>query len=192
MEEMGAFHLAGDTKMYQPVRSNNFRFVVSGLEGLIRAGENVGNQSKYINNAQDVLDFSVISFSPPHFKQEELEIKRGNSKIYFAGTPTWDSKPLKIYDFVGADGKSVLMAWQAKSYNISEDTIPSDAANYKLNAKVFEYTSDHKIIRSWDIIGCWVTGIEEDDWSNDTAEKKTVTATIRYDRAVPHFEYTAN
>jgi len=185
MPEFGTYHLADNPTVYQPVRQNNFRFIVSGLDRLLRVGENPDDENSYITNAQEVLDFSVLSFDPPHFTQDEIAVKRGNSTVYYAGVPTFSTKPLVINDFVGADGKSVLLAWQALSYNVFDDTIPS-SDKYKVDATVLEYLPDNTLVRYWDLKGCWVKEISEDNWNNESGSKKTVTATIRYDRAIPH------
>lgn len=187
MAEFGTYHLADNPTVYQPVRQNNFRFIVSGgaFDRLLRVGENPDDDNSYITNAQEIIDFSVVSFDAPHFSQDEIAIKRGNSTVYYAGVPTFNTKSLVINDFVGADGKSVLLAWQSLSYNVFEDTIPS-SDKYKLNATVLEYLPDNTLVRYWDLIGCWVKELTEDGWSNENAGKKTVTATIRYDRAIPH------
>ncbi len=72
MSEFGTYHLADNPTVYQPVRSNNFRFIVSGLDNLLRVAENPDLSTSYITNAQEVLDFSVISFQPPHFTHYEI------------------------------------------------------------------------------------------------------------------------
>lgn len=181
----GTYHLADNPTLYQPVRQNNFRFIVSGLDRLLRVGENPDDTDSYITNAQDVIDFSVISFDPPHFTQQPIEVKRGNSTVYYAGVPTFSDKSLVINDFVGADGKSVLLAWQALSYDVYSDTIPS-SDKYKVDATVLEYLPDNTLVRYWDLKGCWISGLSEDGWNSENSGKKTVTATIRYDRAMPH------
>ena len=99
--------------------------------------------------------------------------------------PTFSERSLVINDFVGADGKSVLLAWQSLSYNVFEDTIPS-SDKYKVDATVLEYLPDNTLVRYWDLKGCWIKGVSEDGWTNEDGGKKTVTATIRYDRAIPH------
>lgn len=186
MSEFGTRHLADNPKVYQPVRRNNFRFIMSNFNGrLLKLGENPDDENSYITNAQEILDFSVVSFDAPHFKQDEIAIQRGNSTIYYAGVPSFDSGTLVINDFVGADGKSVLLAWQALSYNIIDDTIPSSDV-YKQDATVLEYLPDNTLVRYWELKGCWITGISEDGWSNEDGGKKTVSATIRYDRAIEH------
>lgn len=183
--EFGTYHLADNPKSYEPVRTNNFRFIVPGLERLLRVGGTLGDKSDYITNGTEIIDFSVISFDAPHFQQNPIQVQRGNSTINFAGKPQFSNGTLTINDFTGADGKSVLEAWQALSYDVVNDTI-NTSDKYKMNATVLEYLPDNTLVRYWEIIGCWVSGIQEDGWNNESANKKTVRATITYDRAIPH------
>lgn len=187
MASFGTRHLADNPTTYQPVRTNNFEMVVDFSKiNLNKPGSTSALTSSIdASTAKDVINFSVISFDVPNFEQDEIEIKRGNSKVYFAGTPTWNPGSLKINDFVGADGKSILLAWQACSYNVNDDTIPS-SDKYKVDATVLEYLPDNTLVRYWDLKGCWIKGLSEDGWDNESAGKKTLTASIRFDRAIPH------
>lgn len=186
MSEFGSFHLAANPTMYEPVRTNNYRFLAKfDTVQLLKVGENPADRNSYIRDGQEILDFSVSQFDVPHFTQTPIEVRRGNSRVLYAGVPSWNNGSLIINDLVGADGKSVLLAWQSLSYNVLDDTI-SNASKYKINATVMEYTADNKLVRYWDLIGCWVAGLQEDSWNSDDGNKKRVTATIAYDRAIPH------
>jgi len=185
----GAYHLANNenTKNYQPVRSNNFRFLADfSTTSLLKVDRDPNYLDSYIgaSEAQKVIDFSVVKFDPPHFTQDEVAVKRGNSTIYYAGVPSFETKDLVINDFAGADGKSILLAWQALSYDVVNDVIPT-SDQYKINAMVIEYLPDGTYVRHWNLYGCWVKGVSESGWDNENTEKKTITATIRYDRAIP-------
>ena len=180
------YHLANNPQAYQPVRTNNFRFLVQGLDNLLRVGGNEDNKNDYITNAQEVIEYSVISFDAPHFKQTPLEVRRGNSKVYYAGVPEFSAGQLKINDFAGANGKSVLEAWQNLSYDVYNDTVAT-SDKYKMDAIVLEYLPDDTLVRYWELKGCWVSGLSEDGWDNNNSSIKTVTATIQYDRAIPHW-----
>ena len=151
----------------------------------MRVGGDVNSADDYIYNAQEILDFSVVKFDAPHFSQQAIEVKRGNSTLKYAGVPSFKSGQLVINDFSGADGKSILEAWQNLSYNVIDDTIQS-SDKYKVNATILEYLPDNTLIRYWELQGCWVSGISEDSYDSESGNKKTVTATIEYDRAIPH------
>ena len=74
----GTYHLADNPKSYQPIRTNNFRFLVSGLDRLLRVAGDANDANDYITNGQEVIDFSVVSFTVPDFQQQPIEINRGN------------------------------------------------------------------------------------------------------------------
>lgn len=180
----GVYHLADNPAQYQPVRTNNYRCICQGLEELVRVGGDENNRNDYLENAQEVIDFSVVSFDAPNFTQSEIEIRRGNSTVYFAGTPRFNTSNLVINDFVGADGKSILQAWQALSYDVVNDII-NPSTKYKKDMLILEYTPDNVLLKVWELKGCWITSLTETGYSSESPAKKTVTATIRYDRAIP-------
>ena len=180
----GVYHLADNPAQYQPVRTNNYRCICQGLEELVRVGGDANNRNDYLENAQEVIDFSVVSFDAPNFTQYEIQIRRGNSTVYFAGTPRFNTSNLVINDFVGADGKSILQAWQALSYDVVNDLI-NPSTKYKKDMLILEFTPDNVLINVWELKGCWVTSLTETGYSSESPAKKTVTATIRYDRAIP-------
>ena len=180
----GVYHLADNPAQYQPVRTNNYRCICQGLEELVRVGGDENNRNDYLENAQEVIDFSVVSFDAPNFTQDEIQIRRGNSTVYFAGTPRFNTSNLVINDFVGADGKSILQAWQALSYDVVNDVI-NPSTKYKKDMLILEYTPDNVLIKVWELKGCWITSLTETGYSSESPAKKTVTATIRYDRAIP-------
>lgn len=181
----GTYHLADNPKSYQPIRTNNFRFLVQGLDNLLRVAGDENNLDDYITNGQEVIDFSVVSFSVPDFSQQTIDVNRGNSTVHFAGKASFNSGTLVINDFAGADGKSILRAWQALSYNVVDDTIPSSDV-YKKDAVVLEYLPDNTLVNYWELKGCWVSSIQESGWDNNNADKKTLQGTIVFDRAIPH------
>ncbi len=167
--EFGTYHIADNPQAFQPMRSNNFRFLVYGLDRLLVVGGDENDDNDYIKNAQEVIDFSVVSFDAPNFNQNTVQVRRGNSMVNYAGV----------------NSKSILQAWQALSYDVVNDTIPS-AEFYKRDAVVMEYLPDNTLVRYWELKGCWVSSLSETGFNNENADKKTVTATITYDRAIPH------
>lgn len=176
--DIGSYRLASNPSVYQPALNNNFEFVVTDIDNLRRAYEGT-----LIPNAQEVLRFSVDTISVPHFTQEPITIRRGNSVMKFAGVPTFESGRLVVNDYIGADTKSVLMAWQSLSYDVKNEKVGS-AVNYKKDCYLIEYTPDYRQIRQWILYGCWVSGIEEGDFNQSSGDKRSLTATIQYDKAM--------
>lgn len=181
---IGTIHLSDNPALFEVVRKNTFEFVVTDLDGIMRAGM-IGNESNaYIPNAQEVLKLSVNKAFVPHFNQNIIEIKRGNSTIKYAGTPTWEDGTIQINDYIGADTLSVLMAWQNLSYNVEKETVGAvDTSPYKKDCYLIEYSPDLRKVRTFILEGCWISKIDSQEFSSDDGEKNQIGATITYDRA---------
>lgn len=187
-ENTGTYHLADNPKLYEPARSNNFEFVVTNIDSLLRAGvkeSGLTDESNYITNGQETLRVSVVSSSVPHFTLGVIDIRRGNNTMHVAGTPTFDSHQLVLNDYMGARTKSVLLAWQALAYDVRTEKVHR-MENYKKDCYLYEYSPDYdEVIRKWRLVGCWISGLSEDPFSAESNDKRTVTATIIYDKAIP-------
>lgn len=186
---IGTYHLAQYPELYEPARSNNFEFEVVGLPTkLLYAGvqetDTVDDSKKYIKNAQEVLRISVLSSSVPRFSLSKIEVKRGNNTMKVAGVPSFDSGTLVCNDYIGARTKDILEAWKALAYDVRTQLVQK-MSNYKMEAYLTEYTPDYQPIRRWHMYGCWCSAVDEPEFNNESNDKKTVTASIEYDYAIP-------
>lgn len=184
--QIGTYHLGENPQLYSPQRANNYEFVVTDIDGIVRPGAATGDTNAVFRNAQEVLRVSVSSAFVPHFSQNPIEIKRGNSTIKFAGVPTFDSGDIEFHDFIGANTKEILMAWQNLSYNVYTEKVGSldvPAQNYKKDAFLIEYTPDYRKVRQWRLYGCWISDLSEDGYDNYSGDAKKVKCTIQYDYA---------
>lgn len=182
----GTYHLAENPKYFEIQRNNNFEFIVTDLDNIMRAGALGTESNAKITNAQEMLRLSVSKSFIPHFTQEVVSIKRGNSTLKYAGVPEFKEGSLEFHDFVGADTKAILMAWQNLSYNVDTEIVGSmanAATQYKKNCYLVEYTPDKQPVRTWILYGCWISGIDEGPYSSEDGNKHLITATIQYDRA---------
>lgn len=179
----GTHYLADNPKHYEIQRSNTFMFYVPFPEGYFAQDETLSAQSSYArDNASEVLRISVNSAFVPHFTTNAIEVRRGNNVMKFAGTPTFSNGTLKINDFIGAGTKDLLMAWQRKVYNIDTEKVGL-ASDYKLDGSLVEYTPDYQVVRTWKLCGCWISGLSEDEYTHDNADKHSINCTIEYDKA---------
>lgn len=181
----GAYHYSDNPALYEPQRTNNFTFVVSDIDGILRsAPSSYSENNRRISNAQSVLYYSVSAVSVPHFTQQAIPIRRGNTSIKVAGVPEFAGGQLNVHDFIGSDAKSVLMAWQALAYDVETEAV-GRMADYKKDCTLIEYTPDYKeVVRYYDLKGCWVSGISEDNRDYNQNGASMVNATIEYDRGI--------
>ena len=182
LQPQGAYHLADNPNLYEIQRTNNFDFVVTDIDNILRAGAIGTEANARITNAQEVLRLSNVSAPIPHFSQGTIEVNKGNTTIKFAGVPKFQAGTVKFNDYIGADTKAALMAWQNLSYNVRTEKVGL-ASDYKKDAYLIEYTPDYQQVRRWILHGCWVSGLSESGYDNESNNKNTIDCTIEYDRA---------
>ena len=181
--KLGAYHLSDNPTLYEPARSNTFEFVVTGLGQLLRAGYSADQSNAYLGtNAEELLRISVVSSTVPTFSQEPIIIRRGNSVMKAAGIPTFKAGSLVINDYLGADGKSILMAWQNLSYNVKTEKV-GRMKDYKKDCYLLEYSPDYQLVRTWKLKGCWISDLTMPDFNQEEGGKRQITASIEYDAA---------
>ena len=180
-EPQGTYVLADNPNLYEVQRTNNFEFVITGLNNILRAGANGTETNATIPNAQEVLRISVSSAPIPHFSQSTITIRRGNSVVKFAGVPEFSSGTIVLNDYIGADTKAVLMAWRIchTMYRLKGGLVGDSRRCLSC-----EYTPDYQPVRKWRLYGCWISSLSESDYSHESNEKHQITATIEYDKAV--------
>lgn len=197
---LSAFHLStGTHRAYQPAKRNFFEFILENGDGsfdrLLKPGVNAadyGGESavpsdQYITNSSEIIRLAVNKASIPTFELNEIEIRKGNSSVWYAGTPSFGECTLEVDDMIGLEAKAVLEAWHARCYNVGTDK-GGRAINYKRNATLTEYTADHVAVRSWQLIGCWIKSIDEGEYDKTNDDLVRISCSIRYDRAIPSFE----
>lgn len=177
----GAYHLSEMSNLYDIQRGNNFEFVVPDITNLRPASNDPADTT--FSNVQETLRISVKKSFVPHFTQDTIQVKRGNSTIKYAGVPTYQAGTITFHDFIGPQTKDMLMAWQNLSYNVTEDII-GISTEYKKDCYLIEYPPDYsQAIRIYQLYGCWVSGISESDFDSESPDKKLVDCTIEYDKA---------
>lgn len=181
----GTYHMADNPAMYEPQRTNNFEFMVTGLGNrILKSGFNVDDENAYLSNPESVIRLSVKSTSIPHFDVSVIPIRRGNNELKYAGIPTFNAGQLVLYDYIGTDAKMALMAWQNQVYNVKTEKVGL-AKDYKHDCYLLEYTPDFQLVRTWKLYGCWISSISESTYDADSNGVNLVTATIQYDKAMP-------
>lgn len=198
-DTLNALHISTNLDNYEAARSGFFTFLVGSdadwnpedknsldtINGIPTAH----NRSLPVvdldsNKQQKILALNVTKAFVPHFSLEVLEYKRGNEKVKFAGTPTFDGGSITVDDIVGIDTKSILLAWQAQAYDVHTGR-GGRMKHYKKTCKLMEYTQDYELIREWDLKGCWIKSISEDPFDKESDGKRQITVEIEYDKAIP-------
>lgn len=175
--QIGVNHMAANPNLYEPQRNNNFEFIVTDLNNL----QKIGSDEVYAN-AQDIIRLSVESCPIPSFSQSALSVKRGNMTLNYAGVMTFNSGSITLVDYIGADTKGILEAWQYLSGNPDTEKV-GHASDYKKDCYLIQYSPDYQVVQKFKMHGCWITGLSFGDMSNTGNDIMKVTANIIYDKA---------
>ena len=191
--DVGVYHISDDRAnydLYEVERSDHFEFIIPDeLNRLVRFGasseSSLRKEGDYINGGQEIIRLSVTSAFFPSISVEPITITRGNSSMKAAGHPKWTGGQIKVNDFIGARTKEVLWGWFRLAYDVITDKI-GRMKNYKQDCYLVEYTADYEMIKYWELKGCFVSGVQEEGFSSTSTGKREVTATIEFDKAIPH------
>jgi len=162
MTVWNAMHLVS-SRRFEPQRVYNFEVEISGL-------------------SQDVR-LSVVSFPLPKINTGEIELAHGNTSVWVAGKATFEPGDLVVRDAIGADIEEQLNNWRRMVYNENDDRI-GWAVDYQKQAYVYQYSPDASVVRKWRIFGLWPTAINFGEMSAEVVEKKVITMTMRYNKAI--------
>ena len=179
----GTYYLATNPKTFEIQRSNNFMFYVPFPEDFFSQDADfqaLNNQA--FANASQFLMLSVDQSFVPHFKNDTIQLKRGNNTMKFAGVPTFESGTAEFTDFIGAGTKDILMAWQRKVYDVKTEKVGL-ASDYKTTAYLVEKTPDYQTVRTWVLEGCWISSLSEDPYNHESNDKHGISCTFEYDKA---------
>ena len=178
----GTYYLADNTKYFEPQRSNNFVFYVDSLFNTENPASSLVPQNNYAgSNSEEVIRVSCSKAFVPSFTQGVIQVKRGNNTMKFAGVPEFSNGSIVLNDYIGAGTKDLLVAWQQMSYDVHTEKVGL-ADDYKRRAYLLEYTPDNQLVRSWVLLGCWISGLDFGEFNHESNDKMTVTATIEYDK----------
>lgn len=186
--DYGARHFAAKKELFEIQRGHNFELIVpkAGLEKLTFYGEN--GETQTVADANEIIRLSVAGAFIPHYSQNPIEVRRGNTSVKYAGVITWDAGEVQCYDFIGARTKDILMGWQALAGNPRYQTV-GQQSDYKMDCNILEYPPDYStIVRTWKLENCWISAIREDALSMDANGSRKISCTFQYDLAYPVYE----
>lgn len=183
-QPIGAYVLANESSGFlaEIQRTNNFEFVVTNLQGIKKPGMSGSETNAVVENIEEVIRLSVNSSSIPHFSQDPIVVRRGNTVVKYAGVINFPEGSIQCNDYIGIDTKIALMAWQNLSGNVKTQKVGL-VTDYKRDCWLIEYTPDYQEVRKWILHGCWISALTEPEYNHDGNDKHTISATIQYDWA---------
>ena len=135
------------------------------------------------------LTKQVVDFARPNVTFENIDLPVYNSTIKLAGKYSWADVTCNIRD--SADGAvSQLVGEQLqKQLDFAEMSSASSGIDYKF-LTYFEVLDGGngaeapKALESWELLGCYLQGVNYNDFNYGTNEAATISLTIRFDNAI--------
>ena len=190
-QSLNTTHISSNLSQYEHARSSFFVFQVAPdqLDNLVHpdfdtsSGEPKAADKYDGQQASDYLRLNVIKASVPNFTVETHTYRRGNDVVKSASVPTFKDGSITIDDVVGLHVKDMLYSWLYLAYD-PHTRKGGRMKDYKKTCTLLEYTQDYKLIRYWTLEGCFITGIDEDDFDRENDEVRKLTVAVSYDRAM--------
>jgi len=141
-------------------------------------------QSFGVNQGLREMTANVVTCTRPKVTFEEIKLDAYNSVAWIQGKHGFETIEMKLRDDITNSVVSSVGAQVQKQLNFYEQTSAVAGVNYKFGMTIDSLDgTDNDALESWDLDGCWLTGVAYDEGDYASGETQVVTLTIRYDNA---------
>ncbi len=134
------------------------------------------------------LTKQVADCGRPNVKFADQTIEVYNSKIHYAGKPTWQPLTIKLRDDVSNNVTKLVGEQNQKQFDFFEQSSAASAGDYKFLTRIEMLdggngTNTPTILETWELYGCYLKGADYGELNYGTNEAVTINMTIAYDNA---------
>lgn len=142
-----------------------------------------------VSNPRTELTKQIMSFARPQVTFDPIEVPVYNSKIYFAGRPTWNAVSVTFRDDAGGNVSRLIGEQLQKQYDFMEQASASSGIDYKFISRIelldgANGTTEPTVLETWELYGCFLTEVNYNDLDYSSNDPVTITCSIRYDNAL--------
>ena len=135
------------------------------------------------------LTKQVMDFKRPTLTFDPIEIPVYNSKVYYAGKPTWEVVTCQLRDDAGGEVAKRVGEQLQKQFDFMEQSSASSGIDYKFqtNFEVLDGgngASTPNVLETWEMYGCFLTSVDYGNAEYSSNDPMTMTLSIRYDNAI--------
>ena len=160
----GAGSFANDSN-YEVQRSNHFEIQIDFSSFNDFAGINKNNIQQ-ADEMSKTIRLCCTSAPIPTINIQTQPLRHGNETVNVAGSPSWGTMSVGIYDVIGRNVAKLLQTWFHNVFN-PYTHVMGMVKNYKTTATVFQYSPDASIIRKWVCYGVFPTSLNFGSYSAD-------------------------
>lgn len=142
-----------------------------------------------VSNPKTELTKQIVSFARPVVAFDPIEVPVYNSRIYYAGRPTWDPVQVVIRDDAGGNVSRLVGEQLQKQFDFMEQASASSGIDYKFVTRLemldgANGTTEPTVLESWELYGCFLTNVNYNEADYSSNDPMTITMSIRYDNAL--------
>jgi len=146
--------------------------------------ENFGKSGSTTELTKQVQDCARPSVK---FANQVIEIY--NSKINYAGKPTWDPLAVKIRDDVTGAVTTLVGEQNQRQFDFFEQSSAASAGDYKFTMRIEMLdggngTSTPNVLETWVVYGCYLASTNYQGLDYKAQEAVVLDLSIQYDNAV--------
>lgn len=135
------------------------------------------------------LTKQVMDFKRPTLTFDPIEIPIYNSRIYYAGKPTWETVTCNLRDDAGGEVTKLVGEQLQKQFDFMEQSSAATGIDYKFLTR-FEVLDGANgavvptVLETWEMYGCFLTSVDYANAEYTSNDPMTIALTIRYDNAI--------
>lgn len=135
------------------------------------------------------LTKQVMNFTRPKATFDPVEIPVYNSRVYYAGKPTWETVTCNLRDDAGGEVAKRVGEQLQKQFDFMEQASAAAGIDYKFLTR-FEVldggngASEPVTLETWELYGCFITNADYGDADYSSNDPMTIALTLRYDNAI--------
>lgn len=135
------------------------------------------------------LTKQVMDFKRPSAKFDEQVIDVYNSKVHYAGKPSWDPTTVTIRDDIQGAVQGLVGQQMQRQFDFLNQASASSASDYKFEMLCQMLDggngiSEPTIYETWDLVGCYVSSADYDSLDYKTSDPVTIKLNIVFDNAI--------
>jgi hypothetical protein len=135
------------------------------------------------------LTKQVMDFTRPNVTFENIDLPIYNSTVKLAGKYSWADVTCQLRDDAAGNVSQLVGEQLQKQLDFAEMSSASSGIDYKFFT-LFEILDGGNglnapvVLESWELLGCYLQGVNYNDVNYGTNEPVTITLTIRFDNAI--------
>jgi len=142
-----------------------------------------------VSTPRTELTKQVMDFTRPSLSFEEMEIPIYNSRLYLAGKHQWEAVTVNLRDDAGGQVARLVGEQLQKQMDFVEQASAASGIDYKFQTKCEildggNGTSEPRVLETWELYGCYLTGVNYNDLNYGESAPVTIQMSIRFDNAL--------